>query len=114
MEAARAHGPFDLVLHAVGTDTYPLARCRLLLSPRGLVALAVVRPADVPSILFRSTVKSVLGRPARKNLEPLLAALACGDIETMIEARFSLGEAEKAHELSRAGKVVGKLLIVQP
>ena len=114
LEAARAHGPFDLVLHAVGTDTYPLARCRSLLSPRGLVALVVVRPADVPSMLFRRTVKSILGRPARKNLEPLVAALARGDVEAMIEARFSLGEAEKAHELSRAGKVVGKLLILPP
>src|SRR5437763_1100579 len=43
LQAARAHGPFHLVLHAVGTATYPLAACRALLAPRGVVALVVVR-----------------------------------------------------------------------
>lgn len=113
LAAAGAHGPFDLVLHAVGTATYPLARCRALLSDRGRVALVVVRAADYLSILFRSSVTAVLGRPARKNLEPLVKWLESGDIVPRIEARFSLAEAERAHELSRAGKVVGKLLLVR-
>jgi NADPH:quinone reductase-like Zn-dependent oxidoreductase len=46
LEAARAHGPFDLILHGMGTETYPLAGCRSLLSKRGVVALIVVRPVD--------------------------------------------------------------------
>ena len=62
--------------------------------------------------LFRRSVKSVLGRPSRKNLEPLVRALTKGDVEPMIEGRFPLAEAEKAHEVSRAGKVVGKLLLL--
>jgi len=109
---AREHGPYDLILHAVGTATYPLGRCRKLLSARGMVALAVVRPADVPAMFMLRTVKSVLGRPNRENLEPLVSALAEGAIEPIIEARFPLGEAERAHTISRAGKVVGKLLLV--
>lgn len=111
LEAARAFGPFDLVLHAVGTELYPLPRCRELLSPRGVVALAVVRPADVPAIALRRGVQSILGRPGRGNLEPLVAALARGEIEPLVEASFPLAEAEKAHQISKAGKVVGKLLL---
>jgi NADPH:quinone reductase-like Zn-dependent oxidoreductase len=45
-------------------------------------------------------------------LEPLVAAFARGEIETMIEARFALADAEQAHQRSKAGKVVGKLLLV--
>lgn len=111
LEAARAHGPFDLVVHAVGTATYPLAGCRALLTKRGVVALAVVRPADYPSAIFRRSVTTVLGRPNRKALEPLVAALARGEIKPLIEARFPLDRAEEAHQISRAGKVVGKLLL---
>lgn len=112
LEAARAHGPFDLVLHAVGTDVYGLSTCRSLLTPRGVVTLIVVRPADFFSVLFRPSVKSALGRPNRASLTPLVAALERGELETLIEARFPLAEAEKAHEVSRTGKVVGKLLLI--
>ncbi len=111
-EAARAHGPYDLILHAVGTDVYPLDRCRTLLSPRGRVVLIVVRPADYLAIALRRDVTHVLGRPDRKYLEPLVAALARGDFEPLVEARFPLAEAEQAHAVSRAGKVVGKLLLI--
>ena len=112
LSAAAEHGPFDLVFHAVGTITYPLPRCRALLSPTGMVTLVVVRAADAISMLFRRSVTSVLGRPDRRSLEPLVAALASGDIEPIIEARFTLADAEKAHVVSKAGKVVGKLLLL--
>jgi NADPH2:quinone reductase len=112
LAAARAHGPFQLVFHCVGTEVYALGASRALLTRRGVDALAVVRPADVPSMLLRRSVKSVLGRPVRDNLVPLVRALAQGDIVPLIEERFSLAEAEKAHEISKAGKVVGKLLLL--
>jgi NADPH2:quinone reductase len=112
LEAAAAHGPFDLVVHAVGTATYPLARCRALLSPRGVVALVVVRSADYGALIFRPSVRAVLGRPNRKSLEPLVAALARGELVTSIEKRLPLAQAEEAHAISRAGKVVGKLLLL--
>ena len=112
LEAARAHGPFDLIVHAVGTTTYPLAACRSLLSPGGIVALVVVRPADYPAVIFRPSVTTILGRPMRRVLEPLVAALSHGELEPLIEQRIPLAEAERAHEISRAGKVVGKLLLV--
>lgn len=112
LSAARAHGPYDLIVHAVGTATYPLSACRSLLSPRGVVALVVVRPADYLSVALRRSVTTVLGRPHRENLAPLVAALARGEIEPLIEQRIPLAEAERAHQISRAGKVVGKLLLV--
>lgn len=111
LEQARAHGPFDLVLHTIGTETYPLPTCRELLTDGGRDVLAVVRPADVPYFMFRRNVAQVLGRPNRKNLEPLVAWLASGDLKPLIEASFSLGDAERAHEISKAGRVVGKLLL---
>jgi NADPH:quinone reductase-like Zn-dependent oxidoreductase len=112
LEAARAHGPYDLILNCVGSATYPTAACRTLLSDKGSLVLAVVRPGDVVSIAFCGQVKQVRGRPGRANLEPLVAWLASGELTTLIERRFPLAEAEKAHELSKGGKVVGKLLLL--
>ncbi len=112
LEAARALGPFDLVLHAVGTDLYPLGTCRSLLAKGGVVSLAVVRPSDALPIGFLPSVKTVLGKPTRKTLEPIVAAVASGAFECLIEAKLPLAEAEEAHQRSRKGKVVGKLLLV--
>lgn len=109
--AARAHGPYDLIVHAVGTATYPLAACRALLGPQGMVCLVVIRTRDYPALLRRD-VRTVLGRPNRKALEPLVAALERGELEPLIEATFPLAQAELAHRVSRAGKVVGKLLLL--
>lgn len=109
--AAKQHGPYDLVLHAIGTATYPLAGCRALLRPGGVVCLVVIRPHDYLA-LVHSDVRTVLGRPARKALEPLVAALADGKLQPRIEARFPLADAERAHQVSRSGKVVGKLLLI--
>ncbi len=111
LEAARAHGPYDLILHAVGTATYPLGKCRSLLARGGHVELVVVRPADYLAVAFLPSVKTVLGAPTRARLEPLLAALARGELEPIIAETFPLEQAEKAHERSRSGKVVGKLLL---
>ncbi len=113
LDAARVYGPYDLILNVVGSTTYPTERCRELLTERGAVVLAVVSPGDVPSFVFSaSKVKHVLGRPARANLEPLVEWLARGDLAPLVEARFPLAEAEKAHAISKAGKVVGKLLLL--
>jgi NADPH:quinone reductase-like Zn-dependent oxidoreductase len=112
LEAARAHGPFDLVFHAVGTATYPLPTCRSLLTPTGTVALVVVRPAgDALAIGFARGVHASLGRSTGALLAKLVAAVAKGDLKCFIEAKLPLAEAEEAHARSRRGKVVGKLLL---
>jgi NADPH2:quinone reductase len=112
LEAARAHGPYHLILHAVGTATYPLGPCKGLLAPGGRVELVVVRPADYLSVAFLTTVGTVLGKPTRERLTPLVAALARGDLDPLIAERIPLAEAERAHEISKGGKVVGKLLLI--
>jgi NADPH:quinone reductase-like Zn-dependent oxidoreductase len=111
LEAAKAHGPYQLVLQLVGSDVYPLAKCRALLTPTGKVELVVIQPSDYWAIAFTGNVKTLLGAPNRKRLEPLVDAMSKGHLKPRIEATFPLAEAEKAHERSRSGKVVGKLLL---
>jgi NADPH:quinone reductase-like Zn-dependent oxidoreductase len=105
-------GPFDVILNAVGSATYSNEACHSLLGPGGVIVLPVVRGADIMTLACSSRVRSVLGRPDRKNLEPLVRALACGDFEAVIEDRMPLGLAEEAQVRSQAGKVVGKLLLL--
>jgi NADPH2:quinone reductase len=111
LDAAKEHGPYDLIVHAVGTDSYPLAKCRALLAPKGVVDLVVVRPGDYPCVILPS-VKTILGRATTARLTPILEGIANGHVEPIIEERFPLAEGEAAHQRSRAGKVVGKLLLI--
>jgi NADPH2:quinone reductase len=111
MTRARAAGPFDVILNSVGTGTYPASACRAMLRPGGVLGLVVVQPQDWLALMFSRPTRLVFGRPTRTQLEPLVAALARGDLTTVIEATFPLEEAEAAHALSRAGKVVGKILL---
>jgi NADPH:quinone reductase-like Zn-dependent oxidoreductase len=112
LEAARAHGPFELVFHAVGTEAYPLSPCRALLTPTGTVALVVVHPfADALAIAFTHGVRASLGRSTGALLGKLAAAVAKGTLRCIVEAKLPLAEAEEAHARSRRGKVVGKLLL---
>jgi NADPH:quinone reductase-like Zn-dependent oxidoreductase len=112
LEAAKAFGPFDLILHAIGTSTYPLAACRALLTPKGIVDLVVVEPSDVFALVTSKNVNTLLGVPTRARLEPVVLAVSQGAYKPLIEQRFSLEEAEQAHARSKSGKVVGKLIIL--
>jgi NADPH:quinone reductase-like Zn-dependent oxidoreductase len=112
LEAAKAFGPFDLILHAIGTSTYPLAACRALLTPKGIVDLVVVEPGDVFALATSKNVNTLLGVPTRARLEPVVLAVSQGAYKPLIEERFSLADAEKAHVRSKSGKVVGKLIVL--
>lgn len=109
---ARAVGPFDVIVNAVGSDRYPSGRCLKLLKRGGRLGLVVVGPADMLRLVFSWRTRQVFGRPTQARLLPLVAALARGDLAPLIEARLPLADAEEAHVRSRAGKVVGKLLLV--
>jgi NADPH:quinone reductase-like Zn-dependent oxidoreductase len=112
LEAASAHGPFDLVFHTVGTATYPLTPCRSMLTPKGVVALVAVSPgADGLAIAFTQGVHASLGRSTGALLGKLAAAVAEGSLRCFVEAKLPLAQAEEAHARSRRGKVVGKLLL---
>ena len=112
LEAAKAFGPFDLIMHAVGTSTYPLAACRALLSPKGIVDLVVIQPSDYLTYATSKNVNTLLGVPTRARLEPAVLAVAQGAYKPLIEERFTLEDSEKAHTRSKSGKVVGKLIIL--
>jgi len=112
LEAAAAHGPFDVIIDGIGTATYPLGRCCKLLAPDGTHVLVMPKPRDYAHIALPGRVRTVLGRPNRARLAPLVADLAAGKIEVVIAERIPLAEAERAHTVSKAGRVVGKLVLV--
>ena len=109
---AKERGPYELVLNTVGTDAYPVGPCRAMLTPTGALGLVAVAPRDYPALLVHRNVRGVLGRPTREHLEPLVAALAKGELRVTIEAKLPLAEAEEAHARSQRGKVAGKLVLV--
>lgn len=109
---AKEHGPFDAIVNAVGTDPYALGASRALMKKDGALSLVVVRPADSLAIGFCGNVRAALGRPRREVLAKLAAMVAGGRFECVIEDRIPLKDAEEAQRRSRAGKVVGKLLLI--
>ncbi|MBT9554699.1 MAG: NAD(P)-dependent alcohol dehydrogenase [Myxococcales bacterium] len=111
LDAARALGPFDVIVDAIGSTTYPVRRCKALLAKGGVLVQIMPMPRDYLHLAIPGPVKTVLGRPSRQNLAPLVAHLAAGTLDAVIAERLPLGEAERAHELSRAGRVVGKLVL---
>jgi NADPH:quinone reductase-like Zn-dependent oxidoreductase len=110
--AAAQHGPYDVIVDAVGSATYPIAMCLKLLKKGGVHVLVMPNPRDYWRLVLPGPVKTVLGRPGRASLEPLVAELAAGRLQVVIAERIPMAEAERAHQLSRAGKVVGKLVLV--
>lgn len=114
LDKAREQGPFDVVVNAVDTARYPVRRVAQLLSPRGRHVLLTPRPLDYPCLAL-PRVKTFSAFPRRRSLEPLVSALAAGKLEVVISERFPLEQAEQAHQFSRTGKVVGKVVLtVEP
>jgi NADPH:quinone reductase-like Zn-dependent oxidoreductase len=56
--------------------------------------------------------KTILGRPTGARLQPLVDAVARGDLTVNIAQKLPLREAETAHDLSRSSRMTGKLLLV--
>lgn len=108
---ARALGPYALVIDAVGTDAYPLRDSLSVLSPTGRIVLVVTSPRDYLSVVTSRRVHTVLGRPTRAALDPLVALVASGKLKPVIADRLPLAEAEEALKRSQGGKVVGKLIL---
>lgn len=108
---AGEHGPFQVIVDCAGS--YPGARCRALLSADGRhIMVAGDKPDSMLQILvppFKS--KSILGRPTGARLEPLVAAVAAGNLRVNIAKKLPLTSAEEAHELSRSGRMTGNLIL---
>ncbi len=109
---AEGHGPFSLVVDCVGG--YSGAQCRALLAKGG--RHVIVSGEDVGALLQMFvppfTSKLLLGAPKGDRLAPVLDAVARGDVKVNIAERLPFAEAERAHELSRTGRLTGKIVLV--
>ncbi len=112
LEQAAAHGPYDVIVDCAGT--YQASRCRKLLAPGGRhVMVAGDSPTSMLQVMvppFRS--RAILGKPTTARLGALVAAVAAGKVTVAITERLSLGDAERAHELSRTGRMTGKIVLL--
>lgn len=109
---AAEHGPYDVIVDSVGSASYPVGKCLPLLKKGGTHVLVMPKASDYWRVALQGAVKTVLGRPNRAELAPLVEDLAAGRLKVIIDQRIPLDEAERAHEISRGGKVVGKLVLV--
>lgn len=109
---AKPHAPYQVVVDCVGS--YAGAGCRALLAKGGRhVIVSGDSPRAIAQLLIPPfSSKAVLGRPDRRRLEPVVAALAAGRLRVTIAERFALADAEAAHRLSRTGRVVGKIVLI--
>jgi NADPH:quinone reductase-like Zn-dependent oxidoreductase len=112
LEAARAHGPYDVVVDCAGT--YAASRCRALLGPGGrhvMVAgdsIGMMLQVIVPP--FRS--RAILGKPTRARLAAVVAAVAAKQLVVPISERLPLADVEAAHAKSMTGRMTGKLVLL--
>jgi len=109
---ARTHAPYQVVVDCVGS--YSGAGCRALLARGGRHVLV---SGDSPAAIAQLFVppfssKAVLARVDRERLAHVVAAVAAGKVKVNIAERFALADAERAHALSRTGRVTGKLVLL--
>ncbi len=111
LEQAKQHAPFQVVVDCVGS--YSGGECRALLSASGRhIMVAGDEPSAMVQLLippFKS--KSILGRPTGARLEPLVAAVAAGNLHVSISQKLPLTSAEEAHKLSQTSRMTGKLIL---
>lgn len=112
LEQARALGSFRVVVDCVGSYSGPA--CRSLLGARGRHVLV---SGDTAASLMNVLVppfssRALLARPVTAFLRPVMDALAAGKLHIEIAERIPLVEAERAHALSRGGRMQGKIVLI--
>ena len=112
IEQARGHGPFDVIVDCVGS--YQASRCRSLLAKGGRHVMVA---GDSGSAMLQVVVppfrsRAILGAPDGRTLAPLVAAVAAGTVTVAMAEKLPLREAERAHELSRTGRMTGKIVLL--
>jgi NADPH:quinone reductase-like Zn-dependent oxidoreductase len=112
LEQARAHGPFDVIIDCA--TGYRASRCRALLAPGGRHVMVAGNTAGAFAQLlvppFRS--RTILGRPTRARLRPLVDAIVAGQLVVHIAERLPLTDVEEAHRKSQSGRMTGKLVLL--
>ena len=99
----------DVVLDSIGGDTQ--ARSLGVLAEGGILVSIVGGPpkAEIEKRKVRGV--GILVHPDGKELEELARLLDEGKLKVEVSATFPLAEAAKAHELSEAGHVRGKVVL---
>jgi NADPH:quinone reductase-like Zn-dependent oxidoreductase len=112
LATAASFGPYDVVVDCAGG--YDGGACRRLLRSGGRHCIvagdgpgAATQPLMPP---FSS--KMILGMPLAKNLQPVMDLLATGAVSIAVADRIPLVELERAHALSRTGRLTGKLVML--
>jgi NADPH:quinone reductase-like Zn-dependent oxidoreductase len=110
--AAKAFGPFDVVVDCAGG--YSGFGCRALLKSGGR---HVIVSGDTPSAMAQVLVppfssKLVLAEPRTQHLQPVMDALAAGSVTIAIAERLPLQALQRAHELSETGRMTGKIVMI--
>lgn len=110
--AARAFGPFDVVADCAGG--YDGAACRRLLKPGGRHSIVAGDgfAASYQPLMPPFSSKLILGMPLSRNTQPVMDLLASGAVSIGISERLPLADLERAHELSRTGRLTGKLVMI--
>jgi NADPH:quinone reductase-like Zn-dependent oxidoreductase len=112
LDAAKPHGPFDVVIDCAGG--YSASRCRSLLAELGRhVMVAGSSPGAMAQALvppFRS--KTILGAPTRSRLQAAIDAVAAGEVVVNIAERVPLADVEAAHAKSQTGRMTGKIVLL--
>lgn len=110
--AAREYGPFQVVIDCAGG--YSGSGCRALLGPAGrhVMVAGDTLGAVLDQVRAPRRTTSILGKPTGALLEPLVAAVAVGDLIVPLDRTLPLTAAEEAHDLSRSGRMTGKIVLV--
>lgn len=109
---ARALAPFQVILDCVGG--YRGAACRALLARGGRhVMIAAEGARESLNILVPPfSSRLVLGRPTAPRLRAIVEAVASGALKVAIAETMPLQDAERAHALSRSGRMSGKIVLI--
>jgi NADPH:quinone reductase-like Zn-dependent oxidoreductase len=105
---------YDLIFDAVGKSSF--ATCSGALRPEGIYMTAV--PSLSPAMLRKTGRRARLAAtglrpPAEKakDLQQLLAWVAAGQLRTVVEREFELGQIADAHALVETGRKVGSAVV---
>jgi NADPH:quinone reductase-like Zn-dependent oxidoreductase len=106
-----AWGKYDLVVDCAGG--YSGRGCRALLAPGGIhVMVAGDTPAAMAQVLVPPfSSRAILGVITRDRLQPMVEAVASGQVKLGVARRFPLAAAEEATALSQGGRMTGKIVL---
>lgn len=112
LEQTRSHGPFEIIVDCVGA--YSASGCRKLLAQGGRhIQVSGEKVGQLVQFLVPPfTSKPVLARSTTGRLEKVMGLVASGQARVEIAEKLPLSEAARAHEISEAGRLTGKLVLI--